>query len=375
MRIFWGGDLILLSPKDGEYVMEVVKDVAEWFASTFLEVIPWNENCVPDCRFVWIRCFGIPVHAWTDIFLERLASEFGSLVSVDGNSRNPISFEFCRLLIKSSFLTRLDNSIGVAIDGKDFAIWVREEEGGLMVLPSRKEVVLSESFVSDSLDSDEDSEKLPAWISNSLDAGNQSDEMEVADTGESKEREAGGASNGGQVPMQSFLNLNYLGVIESGGDQPRREAFSAVNIANNEKVECKEVRNVEKRIDFNDHLILSNDGVSLSNNSPADYSKGEDSISANLGGIFKSRLTLDSLDGEDGFTCFDVVGASFSVPREIKVVGAKNKSLGSSFSASKANYFDNGSQPLRESRSPCVSSSGVISNADQTENGVSDEGA
>ena len=61
---FLGDNLVLLTPKGGERMDDLIKHNKEWFES-FLEVIDtWSESLVVDHKISWVRCYGLPFSLW-----------------------------------------------------------------------------------------------------------------------------------------------------------------------------------------------------------------------------------------------------------------------------------------------------------------------
>ncbi|CAL0324737.1 unnamed protein product [Lupinus luteus] len=61
-----GGNMVLLAPVDGECIQEVMDDAKVWVSNTFLSLVPWGVDCVVEERMMWLRCFGLPLHAWNE---------------------------------------------------------------------------------------------------------------------------------------------------------------------------------------------------------------------------------------------------------------------------------------------------------------------
>lgn len=55
---------------------------SQWFS----EIRKWSQINVDKERVTWIRCFGIPCHAWNYSFFKFLEKMVGSLVSTDDNT-------------------------------------------------------------------------------------------------------------------------------------------------------------------------------------------------------------------------------------------------------------------------------------------------
>ncbi|CAL0316838.1 unnamed protein product [Lupinus luteus] len=161
-----GGNLVLLVPKAGESVKKVLSEAPTWSAKIFCSVYPWSSECVADERLVWIRCFGLPLHAWNEGVFGQIAKVFGTLVEVDEASIRKVCLEFCRMLIQTPSWSRIEDSLIVNILDKEFTIHVREEWAG-SISGDGKDEVGGSSYVSDSygLGLDRGMDSFPGWLS------------------------------------------------------------------------------------------------------------------------------------------------------------------------------------------------------------------
>jgi hypothetical protein len=91
--------ILLWSDKVGE-VKEVVESVG-WWCSMFERLVPWSPLLTSNNRATWIRCYGIPLHAWgTDLF-RAIAFKFGRFIEADELSKNMLRCDFARIRILS----------------------------------------------------------------------------------------------------------------------------------------------------------------------------------------------------------------------------------------------------------------------------------
>lgn len=64
----------------------------------FDEIRSWSSREIDNERLVWLRCYGIPAHAWTVEFFSYLVSGIGEFVCVDDNTLNKNSMDIARIL-------------------------------------------------------------------------------------------------------------------------------------------------------------------------------------------------------------------------------------------------------------------------------------
>ncbi|GAB4833166.1 hypothetical protein Ancab_031411, partial [Ancistrocladus abbreviatus] len=68
-----GRDLVLLSSEVPNELMATVHCGKEWLNNCFLNIRLWSPHAVSKQRFIWLRCFGIPLHLWNLSFFTKVA--------------------------------------------------------------------------------------------------------------------------------------------------------------------------------------------------------------------------------------------------------------------------------------------------------------
>jgi hypothetical protein len=72
-----GANLALLEGQEEGEVEALMVDAKDWLDQWFKEIRPWNPKDIDLDRIVWLRIFGVPVHAWKDDFLLKLRNRGG----------------------------------------------------------------------------------------------------------------------------------------------------------------------------------------------------------------------------------------------------------------------------------------------------------
>jgi len=93
---YLGDNLVLLTPKEGERLEEIIKLNNEWFTSLFEVIEPWSESLVVDHRLVWARCYGVPFSLWNRDCLTKAVGDAAELVSIDDATEQWENLEFAR---------------------------------------------------------------------------------------------------------------------------------------------------------------------------------------------------------------------------------------------------------------------------------------
>jgi len=124
---FMGGNLLLLTPKDGDSMDVIIKLNNEWFVSLFDDIEPWSESYVAEHKIVWVRCYGIPLTLWNEQCFSKVVGEVASLVSIDESTRLWENVEYARLQVRLRKECKADMVRDFWINGKLCNIIVTEE--------------------------------------------------------------------------------------------------------------------------------------------------------------------------------------------------------------------------------------------------------
>lgn len=73
-----------------------------WLGLWFLEVRKWKEEDVDPERVTWLRCYGIPCHAWSIPFLFFLSSLVGKYICCDESTSDFSKLDVASIMIRST---------------------------------------------------------------------------------------------------------------------------------------------------------------------------------------------------------------------------------------------------------------------------------
>lgn len=110
-------------------------------------------------KVVWVRCHGIPIHAWNTDFFESLAHKFGVFLGVDENTRRKTSLDVARIPIHMKSYGVFNMVIYAMINGSMFHIKILEEWCGPLHwsgLTHEKQIVEEEDSSENELESEEE---------------------------------------------------------------------------------------------------------------------------------------------------------------------------------------------------------------------------
>ncbi|KAK7259210.1 hypothetical protein RIF29_24810 [Crotalaria pallida] len=127
-----GGKMVLLEGQSPSEIEELLKTEKEWFESIFLEMRKWSPSKVVRERYVWIRCFGIPVQAWEEDFFSMLASKWGRMVELERKTKNRERLDIGSFLIATTSNRCIDESIPVKVG--DLIVDIRVVEDPLEMM-------------------------------------------------------------------------------------------------------------------------------------------------------------------------------------------------------------------------------------------------
>ncbi|MCI03917.1 DUF4283 domain protein, partial [Trifolium medium] len=129
-----GSNLTLLEGQEEGEVQALLEDAKDWLDQWFKEIRPWNPKDVDVDRVVWLRIFGIPVHAWSDLFFAQVTKPWGTFMNTDDATNKKLTMDVARILIQSSCQQVVDEFFYVKINGEIFHLRIIEDSYGPMRL-------------------------------------------------------------------------------------------------------------------------------------------------------------------------------------------------------------------------------------------------
>ncbi|KAL9681903.1 hypothetical protein QQ045_013693 [Rhodiola kirilowii] len=93
----------------------------------FTKLKRWCKKDVPRSRAVWISVVGLPFRAWTGRNCERLAAPYGELLKMDDRDVRFVGVGRARMLIETSMVERICETVEAEIVGKIIEISLCED--------------------------------------------------------------------------------------------------------------------------------------------------------------------------------------------------------------------------------------------------------
>jgi hypothetical protein len=106
----------------------MIKAKEEWLGYYFFDIKPWSPVLVNVNREVWVKVFGIPLHAWGDNLFKLLGARFGEFVDYDEPTASRMRLDVARLKLSTPIRSRIETLVAVSVMGVIFEVWVMEEE-------------------------------------------------------------------------------------------------------------------------------------------------------------------------------------------------------------------------------------------------------
>ncbi|KAI5430646.1 hypothetical protein KIW84_035018 [Lathyrus oleraceus] len=124
-----GPNLCIFEDVEEGAVEVFVDEGHNWWRKWFTSIDRWKPGHVDEERLMWVRCLGIPCHAWTVEFFGAFVGLFGSFVRADFNTASRKVLDSARLLVRTRSKRWFNESVQVKINGLVFDISVVEEVG------------------------------------------------------------------------------------------------------------------------------------------------------------------------------------------------------------------------------------------------------
>ena len=94
-----GDNLIMLTPREGESMEEIIKLNGEWFDNVFASIMPWTVSSGSSHKLVWVRCYGLPLPYWNrDCF--GIVTPSASLIYINKATESWEMLAYARLQVR-----------------------------------------------------------------------------------------------------------------------------------------------------------------------------------------------------------------------------------------------------------------------------------
>lgn len=122
-----GDNLVLLECNNPLLIEEAERRKDLWWRGLFISVNRWLPNMVATHRRIWLRVYGLPMHAWDEQSFKKLGNLFGEFLDFDDESINASRLDMARVLVRTTSLALINEPVSVEVMGAVFNVLVMEE--------------------------------------------------------------------------------------------------------------------------------------------------------------------------------------------------------------------------------------------------------
>ncbi|KAH7842930.1 hypothetical protein Vadar_010806 [Vaccinium darrowii] len=103
-----------------------------WILSWLDGAVKWSPDLLDTSnRFVWISCYGVPIHGWCCATFRIIAQRWGEIVSIEEATAQGLSFAVGKVLISTNVWDRNNEEVHLVIEGNVYVVKVVEEQLGV----------------------------------------------------------------------------------------------------------------------------------------------------------------------------------------------------------------------------------------------------
>ncbi|MED6147389.1 hypothetical protein PIB30_043605 [Stylosanthes scabra] len=112
-------------------IFDEVNNMIKALNSSFLlnyfgEIRKWSEYEVNRSRETWIEVFGLPLHAWCEENIHKIASVWGTVIKVEDMSMKKSNLNSVRALVDTSTVLPINNKVTMEVERVKYLIYVKE---------------------------------------------------------------------------------------------------------------------------------------------------------------------------------------------------------------------------------------------------------
>ncbi|GAU51063.1 hypothetical protein TSUD_300050 [Trifolium subterraneum] len=144
-----GGGKVFIHPVEDGDLRELIKDADEFFNLWFVKIKEWKPKETTLDRAVWIRVYGVPIHASKEEYFKLMVESLGEVIIVDEETYHKRRFDYARVLIRtlsSLYINQIDK---VKIDESFFVIRILEESDTIIPIVSSNDLEKGEGHGSE----------------------------------------------------------------------------------------------------------------------------------------------------------------------------------------------------------------------------------
>ncbi|MCH86156.1 hypothetical protein A2U01_0007010, partial [Trifolium medium] len=240
-----GANLVLLEEQETGEVQALMEDAKSWLEQWFRDIRPWTTREADRSRLVWLRVYGIPVHAWNVDFFSKLSNKYGAFINEDDGTLKMITMDVAQIMIRTVEQKVIDELVEVDINNEIFQLRIIEDSYGPMrIMVAQEKRCDGRDAESNQSDEEEDENSIPVEEEDDLSI-NAGDKNLLALTNfvndnNGRREDLGNGDmriNGEELNLETTYNLN------GGENSNNREVFNIKDTV--EVIQVENSRGVE----------------------------------------------------------------------------------------------------------------------------------
>lgn len=125
-----GANLCLLEDNKEGFLEAIISEGSVWLGRWFAEVRKWKYEDVDLERVTWLRCYGIPCHAWVFSFFEFLASTVGTYICSEEDTIQMKCMYVDSIMVRTICGMLINEVLNINFNGVIFRIILVEDSMG-----------------------------------------------------------------------------------------------------------------------------------------------------------------------------------------------------------------------------------------------------
>ncbi|MCI34307.1 hypothetical protein A2U01_0055526, partial [Trifolium medium] len=111
-----GADKVFVRSLAESEAASIVEGAKEFFQLIFSNWVRWEQEVLPLQRGIWVRLYGIPLHAWNENFFKLCVFDCGRFLRADSCSADKDRLDFARVLVATSDLEIIKRVESLLVD-------------------------------------------------------------------------------------------------------------------------------------------------------------------------------------------------------------------------------------------------------------------
>ncbi|CAL5199593.1 unnamed protein product [Lathyrus oleraceus] len=117
-----GAKLCLLEDRDEVEREALLEEGCDWLQQWFKKIRKWQPSDVDIERVTWVRCYGVPCHAWSPSFFELIMATLGKYMCSYDNTKNHTNMDVVQIMVRTKYISVLNETFNVQINEDVFQI-------------------------------------------------------------------------------------------------------------------------------------------------------------------------------------------------------------------------------------------------------------